>query len=428
MAKRVLVVAHNDPRITNGGAEIAAWRLYAELAARSGIEAWFLGCTTQPGFGRDGVALTQPFGPREFLYTLNGPFDWFKFANQDPAFPDELADLLLTLRPDIIHLAHYAHFGVEIVQLARRVLPDVRLVLTLHEYLAICNHFGQMVKRAHYSLCSEASPAACNACFPDRSTADFFLRKLYIDLAFRRIDHFVCPSRFLLERYAAWGIERSRLSVIENITATGVPDDAAPEPPGAGPPADRGALRIGFFGQISKLKGAALVMACAEMLNREAGSLVSFEIYGDYSSQPQEFQEEFLAQLAACTSNVNFRGKYTQDQVDTLMRGVDAVLVPSIWWENSPVVIQEAFRNRRPVICADIGGMAEKVRHGLDGFHFSVGSAVDLCALLRGLDQDRERLAKLQHTLRRPEPAADLLERHLQLYDRLLEERLPSAA
>jgi len=63
--------------------------------------------------------------------------------------------------------------------------------------------------------------------------------------------------------------------------------------------------------------------------------------------------------------------------------------VPSIWWENSPVVIQEALRNRRPVICSDIGGMAEKVRDGVDGFHFAAGNPLALAALIRRMVEDR---------------------------------------
>jgi glycosyltransferase involved in cell wall biosynthesis len=77
------------------------------------------------------------------------------------------------------------------------------------------------------------------------------------------------------------------------------------------------------------------------------------------------------------------------------MQSVHAVLVPSIWWENSPVVIQEALRNKRPVICSDIGGMAEKVRDGLDGFHFPVGNSIALASLLRELATDRTILSDL---------------------------------
>jgi glycosyltransferase involved in cell wall biosynthesis len=59
------------------------------------------------------------------------------------------------------------------------------------------------------------------------------------------------------------------------------------------------------------------------------------------------------------------------------------VVVPSIWWENSPLVIQEAFLYGRPVICSDVGGMAEKVRHGIDGLHFAVGDPASLADTIR---------------------------------------------
>jgi len=58
------------------------------------------------------------------------------------------------------------------------------------------------------------------------------------------------------------------------------------------------------------------------------------------------------------------------------------VVVPSIWWENSPLVIQEAFAAGRPVICSDIGGMAEKVTDGVNGLHFRVGDPEDLAATI----------------------------------------------
>jgi glycosyltransferase involved in cell wall biosynthesis len=52
---------------------------------------------------------------------------------------------------------------------------------------------------------------------------------------------------------------------------------------------------------------------------------------------------------------------------------MDWVLVQSVWWENDPLVIQEAFLARRPVLCSDIGGMAEAVPHGIAGYHVPVG-------------------------------------------------------
>jgi glycosyltransferase involved in cell wall biosynthesis len=65
------------------------------------------------------------------------------------------------------------------------------------------------------------------------------------------------------------------------------------------------------------------------------------------------------------------------------MANLDWVVVPSVWWENSPLVIQEAFHFGKPVICSDIGGMAEKVRDGVDGLHFRAADPRSLAEVIR---------------------------------------------
>lgn len=413
---RVLVASHSHPKVTNGGAEIAAFRLFAEFDAHDDVEAWFLGCNTQAGAGRDGVALTQPFTDREYVYSTTGQFDWFRMANADLRLPSELEALLQELKPDIIHLHHYVVFGVEVIWTIKRVLPHAKIIVTLHEYLAICNHFGQMVKTGKFNLCDKSGLDECHKCFPTIPVSDFFIRDKYLRIFFQHVDHFISPSYFLLNRYTAWGLDKARLTMIENIIApvisTSKPflennDGTAP-------------LRIGFFGQISKLKGIGVLMEAAAILSKIKDINISFEIYGDYRGQPKEFQKEFLEQLEEATSNVNYHGPYRQDQVDGLMRGVDAVIVPSIWWENSPVVIQEALRNTRPVICSDIGGMAEKVQDGIDGFHFSVGSGLSLSSLLQRLYGERYALLNIRSTLTPPLQVKAVVEAHISVYENVL--------
>jgi glycosyltransferase involved in cell wall biosynthesis len=410
---RVLVASHSHPKITSGGAEIAAFRLFAELNARADVEAWFLGCDTKSDAGRDGVAFTQPFTDREYVYNSHGYFDWFRMTNADPRLPGEFEALLLELRPDVVHLHHYVIFGVEMIWIIKRVLPSVRIIVTLHEYLAICNHYGQMVKTDHFSLCNAAGLLDCHRCYPGIGTSDFFIRNQYLRLFFQGVDRFVSPSRFLMERYTDWGVERGRISVIENIIA---PASISQDVPPTASAEVSEVLRIGFFGQVSKLKGIGVLIECAEFLSKKADVRISFDIYGDYSRQPKEFQDELLKQLAGLSSNVKYRGAYRQNQVDRLMRSMDAILVPSIWWENSPVVIQEALRNRRPVICSDIGGMAEKVRDGIDGFHFSVGSSLELGHLLLRIDSDRSILSDVRKTLGSPPKMDEIVRMHLALY------------
>ncbi|WP_376094468.1 glycosyltransferase family 4 protein [Roseomonas sp. CCTCC AB2023176] len=405
---RVLVMSHMHPAVSKGGAEIAAYQMYGALRASPAVEAtWFLAASGGRVAGRLGARLTQPFGPDEYVYSGAG-FDHFVHANPDPEWPGELRRLLEDLRPGIVHLHHYANFGVETLLTIRNALPNARIVVTLHEYLAICNHFGQMVKRPGLALCDRATPRDCNRCFPERSEQDFFLRELYLKRFFRLVDRFISPSRFLAGRYAAWGLPPDRIEVIEN-GMPGAPGATATTPPPDG-------LTIGFFGQISRLKGIDVLFDAAALLDDARVTGLRIEVFGDHSGQPPEFRALFEARLRDAPKSVQLHGPYDNARVGSLMRSVDAVIVPSVWWENSPLVIQEAFLARRPVICSDIGGLAEKVRDGVDGFHFRAGSPRALAALLRDLARDPQRLRGMSAGIAIPPSLDETVAATLRLY------------
>jgi glycosyltransferase involved in cell wall biosynthesis len=264
-----------------------------------------------------------------------------------------------------------------------------------------------MVTADHFNLCYQSSPTRCQQCFPQLGRSDFFLRKLYITRFFNLVDQFIAPSHFLAERYIAWGIPAEKMRVLENLMppAPAAPPAAVPELP----------LRLGFFGQISSLKGIDVLYDTAALLAKDHAESVSFEIHGDYRNQPPEFQTAFLDRLAKAGPNIRFNGPYDRQRVDRLMQSVHAILVPSIWWENSPVVIQEALRNRRPIICSDIGGMAEKVRDGIDGLHFAAGNPSALAALIRKIIQNPTALPEISAPSKPPG-----IENYLDLYHEIV--------
>jgi len=75
---------------------------------------------------------------------------------------------------------------------------------------------------------------------------------------------------------------------------------------------------------------------------------------------------------------------------------LDVVVVPSLWYENSPNVILEAFAHRTPVIVSDLGGMAELVEEGVNGLCFPPGEAASLATALRRLIEEPGLLARLR--------------------------------
>jgi glycosyltransferase involved in cell wall biosynthesis len=103
---------------------------------------------------------------------------------------------------------------------------------------------------------------------------------------------------------------------------------------------------------------------------------------------------ERLRELAGDAA-IRFAGRFDPADVDRVMQGCDVLVVPSVWYENMPLTIQEAFRNAVCVVATDLGGMAEAVRHEVDGLLFPRGDSQALAASLARLASDRDLAERL---------------------------------
>jgi glycosyltransferase involved in cell wall biosynthesis len=388
MAKtKVLYVMHNHPAVYPGGAEAYAYELYEALRKSDRIEPLLVARIgsgaamkrkSHPGAPFSAVSADDP--NQFFLYTQVESYNWFRMTSDDKRlYATYLADFLRTHQPDVVHFQHMHFIGWDAVSHTRRVLPDAPILFTLHEFLSICHRDGQMLRRTG-ELCKYASPRRCHECFPDISPQDFFLRERFVKSHMEQVDMFLAPSRFLLERYVDWGIPREQIR-FEDYGR--LPQERAAEAE-RGPDAPRN--RIGFFGQLNYYKGVNILLEAMTLLN-EQGVDAHLSLHGaNLELQPPEFQEEFRALLETTkrtANNITVHGSYDHDDLGKLMADVDWVVVPSRWWENSPLVIQEAFLHGRPVVCSDIGGMAEKVEDGVSGLHFRAGDRSSLAAVLQ---------------------------------------------
>jgi len=420
----VLYVSHNHPALHPGGAEAYALELYERMREQDGWDPLFLARigpnVAQQRTARPGTpfALVGEDRGQSFVFTETEHFDFFNMTSRDKSlYTRHLAGFLEAHQPDVVHFQHTQFIGVDMLSLVRRVLPDAAIVYTLHEFLPICHHDGQLVRTRSGERCTESSPRRCHECFPHVSAQDFFLRKRFVQTHFDEVDLFLAPSRHLLERYVDWGIPRDRIRFEDYGRRRRAP---LPAPPDG---ARRAPNRIGFFGQISHFKGVAVLVQAMQLLG-EAGVDAHCWLHGaNLELQNEAFQERFRELLAATEENVTFAGRYEHAQLAKLMEPLDWVVVPSIWWENSPLVIQEAFMLGRPVICSDIGGMAEKVRDSVDGLHFRAGDPHSLAAVLSRAVRSPELHARLRAGI---EPVFDM-EDHVanlvELYDQLMARR-----
>ncbi len=294
-----------------------------------------------------------------------------------PEVTARLGELLRGQHIDVVSLHHFLHYGVEAIR-SLTAEHRARVFVTLHEFLAICHHHGQMITRPALMLCERSSPTACTTCFPEHTRQQFALRQELFHSAFAGVDGFVSPSRFLADRFIEWGLSAARIAVIENGLANPPPLRASRQKP------PNGAWVFGFFGQINPFKGVDVVLRAAELLSQKSdlAQRIRIRIHGSIVGQSQDFSEHFHCLLKK-HEFLSYTGPYDNTSVMRLMGDCDYIVVPSLWWENSPMVIQEAYAAGRPVLCTGIGGMAEKVLDGASGLHFRLGEAADL---LRAID------------------------------------------
>jgi glycosyltransferase involved in cell wall biosynthesis len=239
--------------------------------------------------------------------------------------------------------------------------------------------------------------------------------------AFRAVDRLVAPSRFLRDRFVAAGWDAERFAVLPNA----VPAAAAPAPPRPLPPGGR-RDRFAVFGNINRFKGTLVALGASARLSRD-GVPHALALHGGTAWQSEAFLAEFAAALAAAP-DANHRGPYDAAEVGARMAESDWVVVPSVWWENAPLVILEAFRHGRPVICGNLGGMAEAVRDGVDGLHAPVGDPAGLAAVLRRAAEEPGLWERLSAGIRPPPDMDDAARVHLELYADALRRKRGRAA
>ena len=98
----------------------------------------------------------------------------------------------------------------------------------------------------------------------------------------------------------------------------------------------------------------------------------------------------------AAGERIEWRTEYeNSDIVRAVFNHCDAVVVPSIWAENSPLVIHEALQAGVPVITADYGGMAEYIHHEVNGLLFTHRDPASLAGQMQRLVDDPELAVRL---------------------------------
>jgi len=413
---RVAVFSHGHPLYSPGGGEHAAYALFQALEAQGDCAASFWAAAPAGLLDADEqIRCLKP--EREFL--LRRGDDPLLLHSAVQLFDHSPVAVQLRLwRPDVIHAHHVLGIGLDVFWALKRWFPDVPIVYTLHEFLLLCPYHGQFLRRDG-AICDEPDLVTCARCLPEVLVRHLQIRRGMIEEWVRLIDRFISPSHQLAAMICDSGLlAKDRVDVIDNLL-----------PASIAAASDRGlpaVNRFAIFGNLSRPKGLDLVLK-AVLLAREQGASVHLTIFGPVkqrreglSADQDRYQDLVNSLLSSLSDCVTVSGVYRQQEIPELMASVAWVVMGSRWRENAPVVIEEALACGRPLIVPGFGGMAEKVRDGLDGLHYRSGSALSLAELLIRCSSDTAGWSRLSQTLRQPTSSEKVLEAHCNLYAQLL--------
>ncbi len=417
---RVLYIVHGHPSIRAGGAEQVAFELFEGMKKSDLVDPFLLARNGEQSLPPVPGALFRSIGDdgRQVLLFTEGMDYFFHSQRGKTLFTTHLRDFLRALQPDVVHFQHTMHIGIDAIRVVRNELPGAAIVVTLHEYLYICNAGGLMMEPHTKRPCERASVARCHACFPDIEPRDFLLREMFLKSHLRLVDRFVAPSHFLAGRFREWGLPAEKLVYIDHGRTPREPLPPRPLAP------NEHRSHFGFFGQVNPFKGVLELLEAFRQLGQRPGAFSQLFLNGaNLDWQSPEFRAELQARIDLCEGAIRDLGSYRHGDLASRMALVDWVVIPSIWWENSPLVIQEAFLHGRPVICGDIGGMAEKVKHDVNGLQVRTGDVGSIAATLWRAANEPGLWDRLRAGLPRVPAIDEAVAAHVALYEDVLGRR-----
>jgi len=190
----------------------------------------------------------------------------------------------------------------------------------------------------------------------------------------RKVDHVVAVCQWVREVLERNGVPPERIT----LSRQGLSQMVLPRPPRAARDR-RGPLRIAYFGRIDRAKGPDLLARALKLIPKAP---VHIDIFAIRQSAGPDQIYDWLAVQAQQDSRLTLRTAVAPDKVVGVMAEYDLMAIPSRWLETGPLVALESFAAGVPVLGADLGGIAELVRSGIDGFLVPADDAVAWAAAI----------------------------------------------
>lgn len=373
---------------------------------------------------------------------------WYKapdpnrYLYNNPVIAAHLRDWLMQIQPDVVHVTSCYTLSASVIQVCKDAgLP---VVLTLVDFWFLCPSLHLL--RSDGALCDgQTTPWQCLRCLMAGTKAYSWPAKLLPDVAIepvllaasrsvtinrqpglrgmalnmierkqvmnrqlRQADVILAPSNFMATTHAAVINDLPLFVQVHGHDLNWLTDhqDRAPS---------IGKLRFCYMGQITHDKGVHVLVDAFLRLDPATG--VELDVWGGLDDSAYTTR---VRDISARAQNIHWRGRFPRAQLGAVLVDADVVVTPSLWYENNPLVIQEAFAAGVPVIATNLGGMAEFVQHEVNGLLFKRGDVGDLARQLQRFVMEPALLRQLRAGIPSVKPIAQEVDELMNIYKRLL--------
>ena len=351
------------------------------------------------------------------------------------------ARVVQSFRPDRVHFFHFNRLGTGLID--RAISRGVPAYFTPTDFWTICPT-GQLLY-GDGSACAGPSPDAANCVmhfagatvggrlgkwvwrlptglggiavhlarsglwsgFVYAQEVGAMTRRLSLNVKrLNRLSGIVAPNQMIADLMLRYGVSADRLFVaaygVEVAGGSGGSERTRPSSP----------LRVGFIGTLAFHKGCHVLL---EAFNTLPPGNAILKIYGGEMDFPD--YTAMLHRLAYGKEGIEFCGTFPIEAVGQVLDHLDVLVVPSVWNENTPLVVYSAQASRCPVVASGVPGIAAVVRDNVDGILFEPGSVRGLATALLRLVADPSILVELSAACRAPKPVSEYVDELLGIWE-----------
>lgn len=319
---------------------------------------------------------------------INVPDDInFVFNIFDKGLEDFLNKIIIKKKFDIVHIVHPVRLGHAIKVANSNGLP---VVLTLTDFWLMCPRGIAITQNGELCCSSENGLKCAKKCFGD-VWKDKLIQRFSDAKEFLNTTNCVVSPTFFLKKMFEINNFSSNIRIIpfgkDYINVRSNQKNYS----------ENSEITLGFLSTLLHHKGAHVFLEAFNMANKEN---IRLKIYGHYFHEIDYYNT--LKKLARNNNKIEFCGEYKYEQMPDILDEIDVLVVPSIWWENTPLILLRALAHKVPAIVSNLGGLTEVIRDGENGFTFEAGSAASLANVLQKLGDNPTVLNEMKNKIRHP--------------------------